>query len=212
MRVIYLVSVLLLSACSLASLGLGPSKREETAIYTLKPQNMAAITPNQNCGEKTNLKVSEPIPVAGLDTHRIAILQGEARYNYYTGARWAAPPSQMLQSILVEAFEQSKAFNSVSSDLEAVEANLNLVSEIRNFEVTESNAGVHLRLMAKLVDVKTGKVLTPIAVEKTITPTGGNMETIIAAFNQAAAQAASEIVTTSVKALPSCKKAKTVKK
>lgn len=206
MRIILsLAAIILLSGCALASLG---KPRPETAIYTLKPQAItAAVTPPsaQNCGQETNLKITEPVAVAGLETHKIAVLQGAERYNYYTGARWAAPPAQMLQSVFVEAFEQSKAFNNVSSDMEAVDANLSLISEIRNFEVTEAaTPAVHVRLMAKLVEVDTGKVLATIPVEKNIAPQN-NTESIVAAFNQASSQAAAEIITTSAKALPMCK-------
>ena len=184
-----------ISACSLGD-------RPQIETYTLN----STTTAPQSCNSKLALQIIEPTAVPGLDSIRIPIIEGEQRINYYTGVRWAAPVPEMLQTVLVGSFEKSNSFASIFTESEAARADMQLTTDIRNFEVTDTKTGaVRIRLVAKLIRNKDHKLLATIPVEKTATPTAYKTENIVATFNSASAEAASEIVASSIKILPGCK-------
>lgn len=171
-------------------------------IYTLRPAK--EIT--QSCKINSSLRISSPISEQAIDSKRIAILQDGGKFDYYTGAKWAASPSEMMQSILVDAFEQSGALKSVSSDEESISADYILLTDIRDYEVKNSAAPeVKIKLVTKLISAKDRKVIADIPIEKSITPDANKMEAIVAAFNRGSTDAASDIVQKSKAALKGCK-------
>jgi ABC-type uncharacterized transport system auxiliary subunit len=198
MKKFLLPLLLIISACSVGD-------HPEIATYTV---NKVIAEPGQ-CKGKINLQISEPSVAPGLDSVRVAVLQGSARINYYAGIKWAAPVSEMVQSVLVDSFNRNAAFASVNTEAQTIHNDMTLITDIRNYEVTDQASGkIRVRMLAKLVNSKDRKVLATIPAEKEVTPDSLSTDNIMAAFNQATAEIAAEIASNSAAALPHCKPGK----
>lgn len=199
MKHLALSATLLLTAC-------GIGDRPQIVTYMV---NTPAKLETSSCKSKLALQVLEPSTSPGLDSVRIPVMKGEQQLDYYSGVKWAAPAPVMMQSVLVNSFEKSGVFTSVSTESEVVHNDLQLTTDIRDFQVTDTQKGhIQIRLVSKLVNMDSRKVLATIPVEKSLTPKAYKMEEIVAAFNSAASEAAGEIVAASIAAQPKCKSTK----
>ncbi len=195
MRMLF-ITLLLLSACSLGD-------HPQIVTYTV---SSSATRPQSSCHGKLSLQITEPTSVAGLDSPRIAVIEGGQRITYYSGVKWAAPVAEMLRNVMIDSFEKNKAFAAVSTESEAAQADMQLSTDIRNFEVTDTTSGnIHIRLVAKLIDIKTRKILATIPLEKTAKPAAYKMEAIVAAFNTNTADIVGEMIAKSAVISPKCK-------
>jgi len=89
------------------------------------------------------LAVAPPRASASLDTDRIAVVQPDSRFDYFSGVRWAEPAPQMLQQLLVRALAADGRFATVVAAPSRVPADLALDVELRSFEaVYAGGAGV----------------------------------------------------------------------
>lgn len=177
-----LVGLVALTSCSL-------SGRKENAVYNLSPQLTVA---ESKCRSGAGIEIAAPTTSAGLEGRRVAVVE-ESKLNYYTGIRWAAPASDMVQQVMVESFEKSKAFKTVTTDVDGVGAEYVLLTDIRDYQVTNAKAPtVKLRFISKLV--RDRKVVATIPVEKVVTPAENKTAAIVEAFNKATADAAADLV------------------
>src|SRR5712671_4897686 len=100
-----LVLALALSACSLPNFG-GPAPD----LYTLSPKStFAAELPQVGW----QLVVEEPSAAKGIDTDRIAIAPTPLEVKYFPNARWADRAPKMVQTLMIQSFENTKKIVSV---------------------------------------------------------------------------------------------------
>lgn len=78
----------------------------------------------------------------GLDVDRIAGRWSGSRLDYLAGARWAAEPTALLQSALVESFQNSGRLRSVQGDVGRFRATHALVVDVRRFEADYTGGGL----------------------------------------------------------------------
>lgn len=111
----------------------------------------------------------------GLDTEGIAGRWPGNRVDYFAGARWATDLARMLQSALVEGFQDSGRLRSVQAEAGRFGATHTLVVEVRRFEA----------------DYTAGAV--PVAQVELAATLGRNANReVIASFTAAASEAAAE--------------------
>ncbi len=194
---IMLSSLILLAACAPGANRVAP------VVYTIKPESFE--TEATGCKTGASLQIAEPVVYPGLDTRRIALLQEGKKFDYYNSVRWTAPVGEMLEPVLVEAFEQSGAFKSVTTELDSAVAEFTLLTDIRDYQVVRQNpAEVKIRLVSKLLDSRTRNVLVTIPAETTLQPDENKMDSIVETFNRGSAELASQIVAKSLNAIAGC--------
>ncbi len=172
-------------------------KSVENTVYTIRTEGSDEAS--KTCKNQTDIQVTNPSNDPGLDTRRIAVLQDGQQINYYNGVRWAAPVADMVQGLLVGKLEKSGGFSSVSTDEDPANANLFLVSDIRDFYVEQGSNKVHVNIVAKLINAASRDVIATIPVSKVYAPKANNMEGIVKTFNSAANDAVSDIVAKAAK-------------
>lgn len=179
-------ALLTLSACALAS---PPPANTLYVLQAEAPDESGSTLPS-------SITVGEPEAAAGLDTARIAVLESANHLTYYNGVAWAQPFPKSLQLFLVDALQQSHRFKSVGSDKDSVLSDLSLLIDIRDGEVEPDGDAptVRIRLAVRLVNSRTHKVIATFTVEQAAQASANHMPQIIAAFNQAANDAAEEIL------------------
>ena len=144
------------------------------------------------------LAVAPPRAAASLDTERIAAIQPDSRFDYFTGLRWAESAPQMLQQLLVRALVDDGRFATVVAAPSRVPADLTLDVELRSFEaVYTGDAGVpvvRVEMQVTLVDARKAKRLASFVVRTQSRAADNRRTAVLESFERAAAEALQETV------------------
>jgi len=135
-----------LAACS-GPLGGGPPPQ----LYTLTP---ARDFPPGLPSAKGQLLVEVPATPGGLDTERIALMRSPVMLDYFAGSAWTDRAPLMVQSLLVESFENSGKIGAIGRESLALRADWILKPELRVFTAVYEGGDapiVRIRLALKLV-------------------------------------------------------------
>jgi len=170
-----------LSACG----GLIP-QAPPSNLYTLSPKtSFRADLPKVDF----QLVVEEPYAAGGLDTHRIAIYTGPYEVKYYAEARWAERVPRMVQTLLVESFENTGKIVSVGRQSVGLRSDFNLKSELREFQAElKDSSGVPevlVGLNSKLVSQTRQQIVASVNFDRRVKAKGNSLPAVIEAFDEA---------------------------
>ena len=182
----------LIGACSTGFHSSSPS----TLSYVLRAApaggaTTTAATPSANPQPApVSLRVMRPAAGPGLDTDRIAVLQPEARLDYFTGSRWAAALPDVVEALAVEILQGSGAWSAVQGSRAAFTADYELEITIRRFEA-DASAGsgaptVQVIFDCALVRRADRALLSSFAVQASEQASANRMGAVVASFDQAA--------------------------
>lgn len=147
-----LLTLTVLSACSVLP------KTEPVTTYQLPaPQFSASTQPPL----AQSLRIVTPAASYALQTPRIMVTPEGNTINSYQGARWTDPNPVLLREHLVQAFQQDGGFASVSTEVHALQTDVQLFSDLRQFQTLYQggNASAVIELDAKLVDPGSRQVI-----------------------------------------------------
>jgi cholesterol transport system auxiliary component len=190
MRIAVALLILLLGGCNPLLPGQGPLP----SLYALSPK----ITfPEDLPRVAWQLVVEEPVASGGLDTQQIALARHPLELEYFAGARWAERAPRMVQTLLVESFENSQRIIAVGRSALTLRSDYELKSELRDFQA-EYFAGaasvVRIKLSAKLVRHPRREIVASRIFEATIPIQGTDMLSIVQAFDEALGKVLKRIV------------------
>ena len=172
-------AVLALGACAL------PGGGEPPNLYTLTPKNtFAADLPRVDW----QLIVETPIAAAGLNTSRIALQRSPVTLEYYANANWTDVAPLMVQTLLIESFENSGKIVAVSRESTTLRADYLLKTELREFQAEYDQSGpprARVRINAKLARMPDRAIIASHTVERTIRAEGNDLPAIAIAFDEA---------------------------
>lgn len=155
-------------------------------LYTLSPKTtFAPDLPRADW----QLVVEEPFAAGGLDTHRIAILTNPYEVKYYAEVRWAERAPRMVQTLLVESFENTGKIVAVGRQSIGLRSDFNLKSELREFqaELKDGNTipEVRVALNAKLIGQPRQQIVASASFERRVRAKDAQLLSVIAAFDEA---------------------------
>lgn len=172
---------LLATACSNLPLG-GPPPR----LYTLTPKSTFGD------GLPTvdwQLVVEEPVAAGALDTDRIALRNAPTEVEYYAGVRWTERAPRLVQTLLVESFENSNSIVAVGRQAIGLRSDFNLKSELREFQADYFEDGqpptVRVRLNVKLVQQPRRAIIASRNIEATVMAESAAFNDVVLAFDEA---------------------------
>jgi cholesterol transport system auxiliary component len=144
------------------------------------------------------LTVAVPVTPESLDTGRIALMRAPNVMDYYASSAWTDSVPQLVQSLLVEAFQRSGKIAAVGRDGQGIRSDCILQTEIRDFEayyaVADAPPKVRVNIAAALVGAPRREVLSTLQVRQEVQAAANNLPSITAAFTQATGAAIEEIV------------------
>jgi len=108
---------------------------------------------------RASLVVSAPEAVAPLDSDRIIVRAGAEGVTLLKSAQWSDRLPALVQSRLIQTFENGRSIRSVSRPGDRVAADYALVSEIRRFEIDASTRLAQAEISVKLVRDRSGAVV-----------------------------------------------------
>jgi cholesterol transport system auxiliary component len=109
-------------------------------------------------GTGGQLLIDEPTALQVYDSERVVAKAVNQGLTYLPDAQWADRLPRLVQTRLIQTFENSNRFRNVGRPGDDIEPDLKLVTEIRAFEADESTRAANVQLSVKLVDGRSGRI------------------------------------------------------
>jgi cholesterol transport system auxiliary component len=170
-----------LGACEVVVPGRGPPPD----LYRLTPKStFVADLPTV----EWQLLLEPPLTNASIDTTRIGLQRSSTSVEYYARSSWSDRAPQMIQTLMIESFENSERIVAVGRDSVALRADYILKTDLREFQAEYmggANPRVHVTMIARLVKMPRRSIIGSEKFEAVIEAQADTMAAIIATFDQA---------------------------
>ncbi len=169
-----------LAGCQVAVPGQGP------------PPELYRLTPKSSFREDLptvdwQLVLETPQANAGIDTTRIALQRAPLQIEYYARAQWSDRAPQMVQTLMIESFENSKRIVAVGRDVVGLRADFVLKSELREFQTEYFQPGPprsHVAIAARLVQMPRRAIIGTETFEASEPAAADSVPAVIEAFDE----------------------------
>lgn len=182
--------VALAQGCSLPVPGQGPPPE----LFRLTPKS----TFQENLPEaEWQLVLEPPVADAGLNTTRIALQRSPTQIEYYARSGWADRAPLMIQTLMIESFENSRKIVSVGRESVGLRADFILKSELRELQAVYYNGDLPeawVSINAKLVQMPRRAIVASQSFDARIKAEGDDLTDIIAAFDAASGKVLRRLV------------------
>ena len=170
-----------IGACDLTIPGQGPPP----LLYRLTPKSTFDDTlPTVDW----QLLVEAPLVQAGLNTTRIALQRSPTQFEYYARANWTDRAPDMVQTLVLESFENSGSIVAVGRDSVGLRADFVLKIELREFQAEYGTTGppdIRVQINAKLVRMPRRAIVASERFESVDRAPADRLEPIVNAFDDA---------------------------
>lgn len=189
------LGVLLASGCAAVL----ESNEAPVQSYVLRAASVPAAStaePSAN-DSRPVLQVRRPHTATGLDTHRIAVVRADRRFDAYAASRWTDTAPALVESLVVETLRNSDQYRAVFGDVGgfAPDYSLNLV--LRRFEAQygaqDGPPTIVVALDAALGRREDRALLAVFTVEASAPATADRMTSVVAAFESATQDALAQL-------------------
>ena len=170
-----------LAACE----GVVPGRGPLPDLYRLTPKSTFA--PDLPTVE-WQLLLESPLTNASIDTTRIGLRRSSTSVEYYARSSWSDRAPEMIQTLMIESFENSGRIVAIGRDSIALRADYILKTDLREFQaeyMTGPNPSIHITMIARLVKMPRRAIIGAKKFEAVVEARSDTMEAIIAAFDQA---------------------------
>lgn len=184
----------LLAGCGGVSL-LAPGNAPEQ-IYMLSPTMQPLTGTKPANGE---IAIALPETSSSFATHRIAIVRGDV-LDYYADAQWTDPAPQLLQSLLVEAFEKIGGMVGVAKESEGLKSDYIIQSVIRDFDARYDNTNpaaipiITVDVLVRVASTKHGTILGAHSFRQEVSASANSIPAAVNAFDGALSNLLPQIV------------------
>ena len=178
------------------------SAAEPTDLYTVTPKStFDPDLPNVYW----QLAVEVPVSAASLNTGRIAIQMTPTSTDYYAKVAWTDRAPLMVQTRIVDSFENSRKIVAVSRESIALRANYVLQPDLRDFEAMYFYGQppiVKVRIIAKLVRMPDRQIIAVGSFERCVRARADKVPKVVDAFDQALGSVIKRLVTWTLRTPP----------
>ena len=172
---------------------------EPARLFTLTPKSTFE-GPLPTVGWQ--LLIETPVAANALDSVRIALYDNPFEIQYFAAIAWSARAPAMVQTLLVESFENSNRIVAVGRETVGLRANYVLKTELREFQAEYAGPEdlgvrpptVRVRINAKLVRVPERTIIGSLNFESLETAAGPMVDAVIPAFDEALGTVMGDIV------------------
>jgi cholesterol transport system auxiliary component len=140
------------------------------------------------------LAVAEPSALQPLEDDRILVRDAAGSLSILSGGRWSDRLPRLLQSRIVQTFENATKSRSVSRVGDGITAQYQLTTDLRAFQLDASQGQAVVDIFAKVVDVSSGKILKARRFNTRVPVGSANAGEVAQALDRALAMALIEIV------------------
>ncbi len=169
----------LAAACAQLVPGQGPPP----ALYRLSPKStFRADLPVVDW----QLVLEPPIAAASLNSTRIGLQRNPMSMEYYARSNWSDRAPLMVQTLMIESFENSRRIVAVGREAIGLRADFVLKTELREFQTIYFDAErpkTLVTLNAKLVEMPQRSIIGSQSFSHATEVTADRLDNIIAAFD-----------------------------
>lgn len=179
--------LLVLGGCMLA--------RQSSPVTVLVPQVVVLPSPDWPAVD-WSLAIDRPRADAMRDSARVLVRPTPSQIQIYKGAAWHEPVPDLLQTILLHAFQDSGRITAVSR-AGGVRSRFRLYTEIRHFEALEAGGGsltAQLEIYAKLILNRDASVLSATIFSARVLSADNQLPALTRAFEKALEELAGSVV------------------
>lgn len=134
------------------------------------------------------LVVEEPTTPNAINTDRIAIRPSQLEIQYFPAVKWTDRAPALVQTLLVESFENSRRIVGVGRRSIGLSGDYILTSELREFQAAsdaEGGTSVIVRLVLKLVRQSSGGIIASTTASATVAAASDAVPDVVVAFDAA---------------------------
>jgi cholesterol transport system auxiliary component len=183
--------------------GILPGTGEPLKLYTLTPKSTYG---GELAKVDWQLVVETPVAPAGINTNRIALSHSPITLDYFAGATWTDSAPAMVQTLLVESFENTGRIVAVGRESVGLRADYVLKLELREFQAEyaspEAPPAVHIRIIAKLVRMPVREIVASHMTEQKAQAASNTLDSVVAAFDEALGPVLKDIVVWALTSIP----------
>jgi cholesterol transport system auxiliary component len=188
-RAVLAVAMLACGGCgSLLKTELPPST---SYVLASAPAGSSGVTRSD-----ADLSIGRPDLAPGLDTERIAVLKGR-QLDYYRGAQWGGRATEIVQTLMVESFEDQQLFRSVTTEQSRVSSDYVLDVSVRDFQAEYASDNdaptAHVTIVGRLIRVKDRQLVETFAATAQSKASDNRLSEVAAAFETAAQKVVLEL-------------------
>jgi cholesterol transport system auxiliary component len=172
-------------------------------LFTDPPRPLFQLSAPTNFGTglprtSAQIMVDAAYAPAGIDVTRIAVVRSANGLDYLADGDWADRTPALVRTVLVEAFENSRAVAAVGPDTLDLRADFEIESDLRHFEaVYDSPNGLPtawVALAVKLVKLPERKIVAQTMITTREPAATNATPQIVQAFNVAMGRVAQQVV------------------
>ena len=175
-------------------------------LVTPDPPRLYNLTPKSTFDDDlpevdSRISIEVPTATAGLNTARIALKPTPTRLEYYARARWVDVVPVMVQTLLLESFDNSEKIDILGRGAYGLRADYGLRTHIREFqaEYQDDEAPlVRVRLQVRLVRLPRRTSVASTSASAIVTAEDRSLQAIVRAFDEALGKATKKAVEWSI--------------
>ncbi|KQV81667.1 ABC-type transport auxiliary lipoprotein family protein [Rhizobium sp. Root1220] len=154
----------------------------------------APVTGSGPPAKRVQILVQQPTALSALDSEQIVVRVSASGIEYLAKSQWSDKLPRMVQSKLVEAYENSGKLAGVGMPGQGLAIDFQVVTDIRAFEInTAGGSRAVVEISAKILNDRNGSVRAQKVFSQTV-PAGGGAAGFVKALDRAFAVVAGEIV------------------
>ncbi|MGK6314954.1 ABC-type transport auxiliary lipoprotein family protein [Neorhizobium sp. DT-125] len=176
--------------------GCGSKANNDTFDLSLTPSGGGPSARNRQ------ILVPEPTALKQLNSEQVVVRVSPSEIQYLANSRWGDRLPALVQSKLVEAFENSGRLGGVGKPGQGLAIDYQVVTDIRAFEVSAGSPRVaNVEISAKLLNDRNGTVRAQGVFKATAAVSGAENRDFIEALDRAFAKVGAEIVDWALKSM-----------
>lgn len=149
------------------------------------------------------LAIDIPEAPASLDTKRIALKFSNTSIDYYAGSVWSDAAPKLMQSRLVESFDNTGKIVSVARESASLRSDFLLLTDLREFTAVYKTKGaapvIQVRMNAKIIKMPQRDIIAGKTFFAKVNAESDDMNAIIEAFDTALGKVLKRVVTWTLK-------------
>jgi cholesterol transport system auxiliary component len=198
------------AVCAAAAIALTGCQALSAIDSVAEPTDLYTVTPKSTFDHDLpnvywQLAVEVPVSAASLNTGRIAIQMTPTSTDYYAKVAWTDRAPLMVQTRIVDSFENTRKIVAVARESIALRANYVLQPDLRNFEAMYFYGQppiVKVRIIAKLVRMPDRQIIGVASFERCVRARADKVPKVVDAFDQAVGSVIKRLVSWTLRTPP----------
>jgi cholesterol transport system auxiliary component len=168
-----------------------PGSGKPPTLYELTPKStFPADLPDVDW----QLVIEVPSAPASLESNRIMVRETETKISFIKDAAWADRAPNLIQTLLVESFENSDRIVAVGRESIGLRSDFVLKTDLREFQIEQyGQRQVRVRVNVKLVQMPKRLIVGSLNSDH-VAPAGDTLESAVTAFDVALGKVLKDIV------------------